>query len=381
MSDEIAKTDQRMSVPSDGWPEDALATDQRALEAARNAVESGRSRVASAANTAMVDTYWTIGREVMETAGDRAEYGRHLIVFLSERLTAEFGKGFSVRTLREARQFYRTFPIRRTVCAELSWSHYRRIMRLKDPEARDFYVRESDAGHWSLSELKRQIDTHLYERVIHTQKARALKETVGSEAASRILGEAGGVEGAITVTPDSILKDPMVFEFLDIPVGHHVLESELEGMLITSLEDFLLELGRGFAFVKRQRRLASDGEDWWIDLVFYNYLLRRFVLLELKTGKLTPQDVGQLEFYLNFFDDKNRLPDNEPSIGILLCAQKDDVVVRYSALARNENLMAAQYLTYLPTAEELKTVLRRNQAEFEERLARELPEAKSEEEE
>lgn len=374
MTDEIAKTGQQDVAPSDDWPADALATDQRVLEASRSAVKAGRSRVASAVNVALVDTYWTIGKEVMEATGERAAYGQHLIAFLSEELTAEFGKGFSVRTLREARQFFRTFPIRRTVCAELSWSHYRRIMRLEDPEARDFYIRESDAGHWSLSELKRQIDTRLYERIVHTQKAKALEGVVGSEAASRILGEAGGIEGAEAMTPDGVLKDPMVFEFLDIPVGRHVVETDLEAMLIASLEDFLLELGRGFAFVKRQRRLTSNGEDWWIDLVFYNYFLRRFVLLELKTGKLTPQDVGQLEFYLNFFDDKHKLPTDEPSIGILLCAQKDDVVVRYSALARNENLMAAQYFTYLPTEEELEMVLRRNQVEFEERLARELPE-------
>jgi hypothetical protein len=171
----------------------------------------------------------------------------------------------------------------------------------------------------------------------------------------------------------SPFKDPYVFEFVDIPKNQHVLETDLESVLIDSLEEFLLELGRGFSFVKRQRRLSDDGGDWWVDLVFYNFYLRRFVLFDLKTGKLDSRDVGQMDFYLHFFDDNYRLPGDEPSIGILLCSEKDEVVARYSALARNENLHAAQYFTYLPTEKELEAVLRRNRAQFEERLARELP--------
>ena len=348
-------------------------SDERVLAAAREAVERGRRSVSKATYGAMVDTYWTIGKEVTEAVGARAAYGKHLIAFLSERLTAEYGRGFSERTLREARQFYCTFPIWRTVCAKLSWSHYRRIMRLESEEARKFYIRESEASNWSLNQLKRNIDTHLYERLLHTQEAAVLKEVSDADRATGALEKLGGFKGAETEVALSAFKDPFVFEYLDIKPGQNVLESELESKLIDGLEDFLLELGRGFAFVKRQRRLSGDGEDYWIDLVFYNFLLRRFVLFELKTHKLEAGDLAQLDFYLNFFDDKHKLPGDEPSIGILLCSEKNDTVAKYSSLVNRENLYAAQYYTYLPSEEELEIVLRRNRLEFEERLTRELP--------
>lgn len=352
--------------------------EEHALSVARTAIETARANITHAVNFSMVEAYWTIGREIAETVGERAEYGRHLIEYLSRSLTAEYGKGFSERTLREARQFYRTFPIWRIVCAKLSWSHYRYVMRVDDPQARDFYVRECAASNWSLRELKRQIDTHLYERLLHTQEDVVLEGVTDAERALAVLHDLGGIEDAETSIAMSPFKDPYVFEFVDIPRNQHVLETDLESVLIDSLEEFLLELGRGFSFVKRQRRLSEDGEDWWVDLVFYNYYLRRFVLFDLKTGKLDPRDVGQMDFYLSFFDGKYKLPDDEPSIGILLCSEKDEVVAKYSALARNENLRAAQYFTYLPTEEELAKVLRRNRAEFEERVERELQKAKDE---
>lgn len=355
--------------------EDMRETDERVLAVAREVIDRGRRTVSNATYGAMLDTYWRIGKEVAEAAGDRAAYGRHLISYLSERLTAEYGRGYSERTLREARQFYRVFPIWRTVCAKLSWSHYRQIMRLDDSEAREFYVSESAASNWSLAELKRNIDTHLYERLLSTQEAKALVGATDGERALATLKGLGGVEDAETESPLAAFKDPYVFEYLDIPAGRHVLESDLESLLIDGLEDFLLELGRGFAFVKRQRRLSSDGEDYWVDLVFYNYHLRRFVLFDLKTGKLRPQDLGQMDFYLNFFDDKHRLSGDEPSIGILLCSEKSEAVAKYSTLSNRDNLYAAQYFTYLPTEEELEVVLRRNRAEFEERVARQLPES------
>ena len=348
-------------------------TDERVLAVAREAIDAARRRVSHSVYSAMNDAYWTIGKEIAETTGERAAYGKHLIAFLSEHLTAEYGKGYSEATLRNMRQFYRAFPIRYTLSSELSWSHYTRIMRVDSPEAREFYVRECAAANWGVRELKRQIDTRLYERLLHTQEAAALRDVAGPERAALALKGLGGMKGAETDAGMSPFKDPYVFEFADIPRNQHVLETDLETILIDSLEEFLLELGRGFSFVKRQRRLSDDGDDWWVDLVFYNYYLRRFVLFDLKTGRLDSRDVGQMDFYLHFFDDKYKLPGDAPSIGILLCSEKDETVAKYSSLARNENLFAAQYYTYLPTEEELETVLRRNRAEFEERLARELP--------
>lgn len=345
-------------------------TEEHALSVAREAIDNARKKMTHAVNSSMVEAYWTIGKEIVETVGDRAEYGAHLISFLSRNLSAEYGKGFSEANLRNMRQFYRAFPIRYTLSSELSWSHYQRIMRVEDPEARTFYLSECAASNWGVRELKRQIDTRLYERLLHTQEAKALEGAADPERAQTVLRDLGGIKDAETNIAMSPFKDPYVFEFADIPRNQHVLETDLESALIDSLEEFLLELGRGFSFVKRQRRLSDNGEDWWVDLVFYNYYLRRFVLFDLKTGKLDPRDVGQMDFYLSFFDDKYKLPDDGPSIGILLCSEKDEAVAKYSALARNDNLHAAQYFTYLPTEEELAKVLRRNRAEFEERLSR-----------
>lgn len=369
-SNELVPTGKQPSELFDGMRE----ADEKVLSAARIAIDESRHQITRAVNSSMVATYWRIGKEIVEATGDRAAYGKHLIAYLSEHLTAEYGRGFGERTLRDARQFYRTFPIWHEVRAKLGWAQYRRIMRLESAEAREFYASECEASNWSEAELKRNIDTNLYDRLLHTQAAAALKGARDSERASGALGGFGGVKDAETETALAAFKDPYVFEFLDIPPDRHVLESELESLLLDGLEDFLLELGRGFAFVKRQRRISSDGEDYWVDLVFYNYYLRRFVLFELKTHKLEVGDLAQLDFYLNFFDDKHRLPGDEPSIGILLCSGKNESVVKYSSLVNRENLYAAQYFTYLPTEEELEAVLRRNRAEFEGRLTRELPE-------
>lgn len=354
---------------------DMRETDEHVLAIAREAIDEGRRKVSRAAHSSMVETYWTIGREIAEAVGERAAYGRHLIAYLSERLTAEYGRGFGERTLRDARQFYRTFPIWHEVRAKLGWTQYRRIMRVGSADAREFYASECAASNWSERELKRSIDTHLYERLLHTQEAKALEGVAGAEQARMALGSLGGLKDAETETPLAAFKDPYVFEYLDIAPDRHVLETELESLLIDGLEDFLLELGRGFAFVKRQHRLSDNGEDWWCDLVFYNYFLRRFVLFELKCAKLKVGDLAQVDFYLNFFDDKHRLPGDGPSIGILLCSEKNAAVARYSSLANRENLYTAQYFTYLPTEEELEAVLRRNRADFEERVARALPES------
>ena len=366
------------------YGEGAHGEDERqyhVLDVAREAIETARRSIARSVNASMVETYWTIGHEIFQEVGDRAEYGAQLLTFLSGRLTAEYGPGFSATNLRNMKRFYSAFPIQQTLSAELGWSHYQIIMRLENPEARQFYVDECARSSWSVRELKRQVDTHLYERLLHTQEAQALGKLPKTERAKAALAQLGGASDAESDPAMSPFKDPYVFEFLDIPANRHVLESDLESSLIDSLESFLLELGRGFAFVKRQKRLSADGENWWVDLVFYNIYLKRYVLFDLKTGRLEAQDVGQMDFYLNFFDDNFKLPEDEPSIGILLCSEKNATVARYSALSKNERLMAAQYFTYLPTEEELETVLKRNRAEFEERLGRELPEAGSNNEE
>lgn len=220
------------------------AAEKHALSVARAAIDTARGEMTHAVNSAMVEAYWTIGREIAETVGDRAEYGSHLITYLARNLITEYGKGFSEPNLRNMRQFYRAFPIRYTLSSELSWSHYQRIMRVDSPAAREFYVREAATANWGVRELKRQIDTHLYERLLRTQETEVLDGVADTERALTVLHDLGGIKDAETNTAISPFKDPYVFEFADIPRNQHVLETDLESVLIDSLEEFLLELGR-----------------------------------------------------------------------------------------------------------------------------------------
>lgn len=243
---------------------DMREIDEHVLAVARSAIDEGRRRVNRAVHSSMVETYWTIGKEIAGAIGERAAYGKHLVAFLSEHLTAEYGRGFGERALRDARQFYRTFPIWNEVRAKLGWTQYRRIMRVDSADAREFYAAECEASNWSDSELKRNIDTKLYERLIHTQKAKALADVPGTERALAVLGGLGGITDCETEEPLSAFKDPYVFEYLDIPPERHVLESELESLLIDGLEDFLLELGRRLRLreatappLRRRRRLLG----------------------------------------------------------------------------------------------------------------------------
>ncbi len=312
----------------------------------RTSLVQAQQKLTSAVNSAMVTAYWEIGREIYKACGenDRAEYGRKLLTYLSEKLTAEFGQGYTVRNLRAMRQFYCCFPIRHTVCAELSWSHYRLLMRISNETIRAFYMEECIKSAWSVRQLERQINTMYYERILASRDKDA------------VAGEIQRLEPKPEY--EKIVKDPYVMEFLQIQPDTHVFESDLEQALIDHLQQFLLELGRGFSFVSRQKRFTLDGQNFYIDLVFYNYILKCFVLIDLKMDMLTHQDLGQMQMYVNYYTRELMNEGDNPPIGILLCAEKNDAVVKYSLPENNNQIFASKYFTYLPTEEELKRELR-----------------------
>ena len=263
-------------------------------------------------------------------------------------MTAEFGKGYTVRNLRAMRQFYQFFPIRHALRAELTWTHYRMLMRVEEPSRRDFYLAESADSGWTSRQLERQINSFFYERLLSTQK----------EGRESVKNEIQSLEPKISA--DYILKDPYILEFLDLNENKGYHESEFEQALIDKLQEFLLELGKGFSFVARQRRITTEhGEHYYIDLVFYNYILKCFIIIDLKTDKLTYQDVGQIDYYVRLFDEKVKQPDDNPTIGLVLITDRDESIVKYSVLADNENLFASKYRLYLPSEEELKAELQR----------------------
>ena len=319
---------------------------QETYRSIRNSVIAAQGKVYAAVNSAMVNAYWEIGEQIYRACGenDRAEYGKNLLRYLSERLTAEFGKGFDESNLRRMRQFYLTFPIRDTLCHELSWSHYRVLMRISDKTARDFYTEECAKAAWSVRQLERQIHTMYYQRLLASRD----KESVSAEIQ--------------TTEPkpeyEKAVKDPYVMEFLQIKPDTHVYESDIEQALLDHLQEFLLELGRGFSFVARQKRFTVDGQDFFIDLVFYNYILKCFVLFDLKTGTLTHQDLGQMQMYVNYYTRELMNEGDKPPIGIVLCAEKNDAIVKYTLPENNDQIFASKYYTYLPTEEELKRELR-----------------------
>ncbi len=308
-------------------------------------LKTARDQAYKQVNFIMVEAYWNIGKQIVEEeqhGEDRAKYGAELIKELSRQLTVEFGKGYSTQSLWNIRQFYKAFPILSTLCRELSWSHYRLIMRLENPKAREWYISESVASGWSVRALERQIHTHYYERLLSSKEQLPVRE------------EATANTRNMQLTPKDIIKDPYVLEFLDLRQNDSFYESDLESGLIARIQEFLLELGRGFAFVARQKRIQTDNSNFYIDLVFYNYILKCFVLIDLKIGQLTHQDVGQMDMYVRMYDDLEKSQNDNPTIGLILCSDKDDTVVKYSVLSDNQNLFASKYQLYLPTEEELK---------------------------
>ena len=327
--------------------------DARIYKGIRDTLAQARSKAYTAINAAMVAAYWEIGRQIEDAVGERAEYGKGLLQYLANQLTTEFGKGFSERNLQAMRQFYRVFKIPHTLCAELSWSHYRLIMKIEDEARREFYIRECVEAAWSVRQLERQINSFFYERLLATQKS-------GQES---VRNEIQALEPKID--PEYILKDPYILEFLDLKENRDYHESQLEQALIDKIQDFLLELGKGFSFVARQKRITADGDHYYVDLVFYNYILKCFVVIDLKAGKLTYQDIGQIDFYVRLFNDKVKQADDNPTIGIILCADKGETIAKYSVLADNENLFASKYMPYLPSEDELKRELERERAFIE----------------
>jgi predicted nuclease of restriction endonuclease-like (RecB) superfamily len=305
----------------------------------KNILEEARGKARSAVNAAMVEAYWLIGRRIVEEeqrGQHKAEYGARLIEELSRALTADFDKGFSYANLYNFRQFYLNFPdqsILYTLCRESSWSHLRLIMRVDSPEAIEYYCREAREQSWTVRQLERNIESRSFQRLLSTQ--------VGPSASQ---GASAHLE---------FIKDPYVLEFLQLPEASPLKESRLEQAIIDELQKFLLELGKGFSFVARQMRISTETSHFYLDLVFYNYLLKCFIIIDLKTGKLSHQDIGQMDMYVRMFDDLKRGEDDNPTIGIILCDSKDETIVKYSVIQDSPQLFASKYQRILPTEEEL----------------------------
>jgi predicted nuclease of restriction endonuclease-like (RecB) superfamily len=304
-------------------------------------INNARDKAVRAVDQARVVMYWHIGKRIFEEeqhGKERAVYGERLITYLSEQLQPQFGRGFSARNLNLFRQFYRGFPIVQTLSAQLSWSHYSLLLTIPEAEKREFYKIETIKNNWSFRQVERQIGSQLYERLLLSTD----KEKVLSVARSE----------QQPYQPRDIIKDPMVLEFLGLKQEATYFEKDLESALITHLQEFMLELGNGFSFVARQKRIHLDGDDFFVDLVFYNRLLQCFVIIELKTHKITHGDLGQLQMYVNYYDRVERLSHESPTVGILLCLEKNDTVVKYT-LPEKSNIFASKYQLYLPTAEQL----------------------------
>ena len=310
-------------------------------------LDLAREKVYRTANFAMVEAYWNIGKLIVEKQGgvEKAEYGVKLIKSLSAQMVKDFGKGFNVTNLKNMRQFYLTFPNGSALRSELSWTHYRLLMRVDNENARQFYLEEAIKANWSTRQLERQINSFFYERLLSSKN----KTDVANEIFSMEKPK----------TPEDIIRDPYVLEFLGLSSNDDFFESDLEQALITHLQKFLLELGRGFSFVARQKRITFDGRHFWIDLVFYNYLLRCFVLIDLKIGDLTHQDLGQMQMYVHYFEREMMNEGDNPPIGIVLCADKSESIVKYTLPENETQVFASKYKLYLPSEEELLAELRK----------------------
>ncbi len=306
-------------------------------------INQSRERVFRVANSTLLLTYWQIGQLIVEDeqqGKERAEYGKFVLKNLSKKLTFEFGKGFDESNLRNMRSFFQAFPIRDAVRHELSWTHYRLLLRQENEHKKIYYLNESIENNWSSRDLKRQINSLAYERVLQHKKSPA--ENI-----------------------QSVLKDPYIFEFLGLKTDEKTSEKDIETAIIDHIQKFLLEFGKGFAFVARQQHIATDTSDFYIDLVFYNYILKCFVIIDLKTGELSHQDIGQIDMYVRMYDDLKLNEGDNPTIGILLCSEKDETIVKYSILNDKDNLFASKYLLYLPKEEELKHIIDQDRIRFE----------------
>lgn len=310
---------------------------------ARQIIDNARVNAVRSVDYCRVQMCWQLGERIFveeQKEKDRADYGSYLIVNLANILEPEYGSGFSVRQLKFCRQFYKTYPIATALRSQLNWTQYRRLIQIPDPDKREYYELESVNNSWTAREMERQINSMLYERLLmSTDKDKVL-------AVAR--------KERIPESPTEIIKDPMVLEFLGLHRESSYYEKDLEGAIISHLADFLLEMGRGFSFVARQKRILLEDDEFFVDLVFYNRLMRCFVVIEIKTGELTHQDLGQLQMYVNYFDRVEKLPEENKTIGILLCTQKNDTVVKMSLPEDNKSILASEYKLYLPTEEQFK---------------------------
>jgi len=320
-------------------------------------IEKGRSTVFKAVNYTMIISNWEIGCEIVEIeqeGQDKAQYGKYIIKNLAERLTVEYGEGYDEINLRYFRRFYLAFPIRYAVRnesdfilhpllavirTELSWTHYRILLKVEKEEARNFYMNEAVNSNWNTRQLERQINSLLFERLALSKEKNEVLQLAN--------------KGQILHKPKDLIKDPLVLEFLNIATKNKYLEKELEQALIDKLQDFLLELGKGFSFVARQQRISMDNDNFFVDLVFYNFLLKCFVLIDLKVGKLTYQDIGQMDGYIRLYEEKYKPIGDNPTIGIILCTEKNETIVKFSLLKDSEQIFASKYKLVIPTEQEL----------------------------
>lgn len=313
------------------------------FQSVKEIIRQSREKVFRIANSTLLLTYWQIGKLIVEDeqqGKERAEYGKYTLKKLSQKLTLEFGKGFDESNLRNMRSFYHAFPICDALRHELSWTHYRLLVRLDHIDKVNYYITETIQNNWNYRDLKRQINSLAYERVLEHKKSPA--ENI-----------------------HSLLKDPYIFEFLGLTADQKISEKEIETAIIDHIQKFLLEFGKGFAFVARQQHISTDTSNFYIDLVFYNYILKCFVIIDLKTGELSHQDIGQIDMYVRMYDDLKRGEGDNPTIGILLCSEKDETIVKYSVLNDKNNLFASKYLLYLPKEEELKEIIDQDRIRFE----------------
>lgn len=335
-----------------------LAKTDNCINDIKTIIEQGRQAAYSSVNLVMINTYWNIGRRIVEEEqnGDaRAEYGKQLIDKIAVELTIEYGNNYEARRLRDYRQFYllfRDLQIWHARVPNLKWTHFRTLLRVADEDARIWYMKEANEQMWSTRTLDRNISTQYYYRLLQSPK----KEAVIAEMKEKTAD--------FQQNKFELLKSPIVAEFLGYKAEDAYTEKELETSILSHIRDFLMEMGKGFAFVARQQHIVTDTEDYYIDLVFYNIELRCYVLIDLKMGKVTHQDVGQMDMYVRMYDELKRKADEDPTIGILLCAETSADIARYSVLNDNKQLYMAKYLTYLPTEDQLRTEIERQKEIF-----------------
>ena len=318
-----------------------------------NIIRESRRSAYRAIDFTMVMAYWNIGKAIVEDElhWERAEYGKNILKNISTRLTKEFGKGFDERELRKMCQFYKCFEIRDSLRPELSWTHYRRLISIENQEARIWYMNEAANSVWSTRQLDRQISTLYYDRLLASHD----KKIVTDEAEEKLQ----------KIIPEDIIKDPYILEFLNLKDYPALRESDIEKSLINNLQDFLMELGNGFCFVARQKRMRFEDEDFYVDLVFYNSIIKCYVLIDLKLGKLTHQDVGQMDSYIRMFDALTKQDDDNPTIGLILCSEKNEAIAKYSVLNDAKQIFASKYKLTLPTEDELQTELNKARKRLE----------------